>query len=368
MLTRLLNLFRPRVPTRPYRLFQIEPTLECSLTCVMCPWTALRPPQASMEWRTFERIIPYLPLTESVDLTGGGEPLRQPRLLDMLRTSKQAGCQVGFSTNAALLTPHTSQALVEAGLDWLAVSMDAATPVLYERIRQGARFANVTGNLAALADLKRSRGLSAPRLILVFVVMTGEQQNYHELPDFIDLARLLGVEQVIAKNLDVILKPEDDQRRIFTHAGGSPNSPAAEIQQAFQEAQHRASETGINLRLYNLHPHEQTICEHDPLHSLFFNWEGWVSPCITLSYAEERIFAGQPVHVPCQRFGNINTQSLDEIWNARPYHQFRQQFAARQAAEQHATIDHLLGGPECSASALPPAPEGCRTCYYLYGI
>jgi len=311
------------------------------------------------------QIAPHLPLTVNVDFTGGGEPLKNPLLVDMVAVAKQAGCNVGFSTNGMRLLPDVSAKLYDLGLDWISFSVDAASQDLYESIRLGGRFQLVMENISALRDLKASRGGHSPRMLMVFVMMVGEQQNYHELPDFISLAHSLGVEQVIAKNLDVILKDGDDERRFFNHAGVET---ADEIKKTLAEARERAQHLGIGLRFYALNPQEVTICEHNPLQSVFVNWDGMVSPCITLSYAENRIFDGRRVLAPCQRFGDIRSESLQAIWEKPAYKEFRNYYAARLRVEQQATIDYLLGGPENSTLQLPPAPEGCQTCYYLYGI
>ncbi len=358
---------------RPYQLFQIEPTLQCALNCVMCPWSEMRATAGTMTWQTFERIAPYLPLAESVDLTGGGEPSLSPYLPEMVRAARQAGCVVGFSSNAARLTPELSQLLLaqdvdpKLAVDWLSFSVDAATPELYERIRQGASFDMVIGNIRYLNELKKSLDRKAPRLMMVFVMMGGEVQpentNYHQLPQFIELAHSLGVEQVIAKNLDVILKDEDDHRRLFSHSGTAAPEVAATLEQARQ----RAKKLGVHLRTYALRPEEQTMCEHQPVHNLFFNWQGEVSPCITLSYAEERVFDGQRVLTPCQRFGNINQESLAEIWEKPAYQEFRQMYHRRLNWQRQAMLDQMLGQTTIE-DAMPPAPEGCQTCYYLYGI
>ncbi len=361
ILEALKQAFSP-APRRPYRLFQIEPSLECWLDCVMCPWSELRPPNATMTWETFERIIPYLRLAENVDLTGGGEPLKNPRLTQMVQAAKAAGCRVGFSTNGTHLTARTAPALMDAGLDWISFSVDAASPALYERIRQGARFEQVIANIAGLRDLKRQRASQPPQVMAVFVVMTGAQQNYHELPAFIDLAHSLGIEQVIAKNLDVIVKDGDDDRRVFSHEG----APVEGVTEALNQAQTRAEALGMKLRLYALQPQEVTICEHNPLGSLFFNWEGKVSPCITLAYAGERVFDGRRVQATCQQYGDIRAESLEQIWNRPEYRQFRACYEARLSAERRATLDSLLGGS--GEGELPPAPQGCQTCYYLYGV
>ena len=359
MLNKLSNLFKSGVK-KPYQLFQIEPSLECNLECVMCPWRELRPEQAQMSGDTFSRIARYLPLAHNVDFTGGGEPTTNPGLPNMVRVVKEAGCEVGFSTNGTLLNRDLAHQLIALKQDWISFSVDGATAETYNQIRQGAQFDQVTANIETLRDLKAAAQSQTPRMMMVFVMM---QQNYHELPRYVDLARELGVEQVIFKNLDVILKDEDDQRRLFGHDGPR----VAELQAVINEARRRANRHGIGLRQYALQPQELPICEHDPLHNLFFNWAGYVSPCITLSYAETRVFNGQSHHVPCRQFGNINENTLEEIWDKADYRQFREPFTARVRLHRQATLDALTGGsPEPSVP--PPAPRECQTCYYLYGI
>jgi MoaA/NifB/PqqE/SkfB family radical SAM enzyme len=351
-------------PSRPYKLFQIESSLDCNLECVMCPWNEIRPSEAIMSWETFACLIPYLEQAESVDLTGGGEPLKNPRLVEMVQAAHQAGCEVGFSTNGIRLTPDIAGRLVAAGLNWVSFSVDAATADLYERIRFGAKFAMVTGHIAALSEFKRERRLDKPRLMMVMVLMTGEEENFHELPAYIELAHRLGVDQVIAKNLDVIVKDGDDSRRVFSH----DQIPDGALQQALDNARQKAEALGLPLRLYSMQPHEAIICEHDPLKSVFFNWEGDVSPCITLTYGESRVFDGRRILAPCQRFGNIQRESLADIWSRPAYQEFRQYYENRLQVERRATLDRMLGGPDQSTLQLPPAPEGCQTCYYLYGV
>jgi MoaA/NifB/PqqE/SkfB family radical SAM enzyme len=346
---------------RPYRLFQVEPSLECNLECVMCPWAELHSGAGHMAWDTFTRIAAYFHLAQEVDLTGGGEPATHPRLADMVRAAKEAGCQVGFSTNGTLLDPGLSGTLVSLGQDWISFSVDAATAETYERIRQGAEFEAVMRNIEALRDIKAARHSKVPKMMLVFVMM---RENFHELPAYVDLAHELGVEQIIFKNLDVILKDGDDERRLFSHGG----DPVAGLEPVIAEARRRADQSGIGLRLYALQPHELAMCEQNPLQNIFFNWAGYVSPCITLSYAESRVFDGVRHHVPCRRFGNINDESLEQIWDGAAYREFRQIYETRLRLEQQATVSLLMGSPEGEPPEWPPAPEECRICYYLHGV
>lgn len=315
-----------------------------------------------MSWNTFSRIAENFHLTEGVDLTGGGEPTINSRLFEMVRVAKEAGCNVGFSTNGLKLTAELAETLISLGQDWISFSVDGATAATYNNIRLGSDFDTVSQNIRTLYKLKVARHSQIPQIMLVFVMMA---ENYHELPAYVDLAHSLGVEQIIAKNLDVILHEEDDTRRLFSHNEGA--SPA-NLESVLTQAQKHAHKLNIGLRLYALQPQELTICEQNPLRSLFFNWAGDVSPCITLAYAEERFFNGQRHSVPCQRFGNINQEPLDQIWQKMTYRQFRQHYEERVRLDREAILNLWLDHSPAETPSKPPAPEGCQTCYYLYGI
>ncbi len=358
MLRQLRSFDRPE--TRPFKLYQIEPTMRCNLNCIMCPWPEFRGTRADMSWDTFSRIARYFSLTEGIDFTGGGEPLLHPKLLSMIESGKAAGCSVGFNTNGVLLNNELAGELVALNLDWIAYSVDAATPRTYEAIRHGAKFTQVLNNISAMKAAKEARGGNLPLTIMVFVMM---RDNIHELPAYIDLSYRTGIDHVIAKNLDVVLKEEDESRRIFTSEDAAP---PVEATRAIAEAQARAIRHGLVMRAYRLQPEELAICDQDPVHTLFVNWEGWLSPCITLAYARKRIFRGRPTELPIYRFGNVNDEELPDIWNKAPYREFREIFEARcnevHAAKLKANLTSL------KPSSLPPAPAVCQACHYLYNL
>jgi radical SAM protein with 4Fe4S-binding SPASM domain len=67
---------------------------------------------------------------------GHGEPLTHPRLAEMVRYAKErsAAERVEIVTNGSLLTREMSDALIDAGLDRMRVSLQGCSPAAYERI------------------------------------------------------------------------------------------------------------------------------------------------------------------------------------------------------------------------------------------
>lgn len=97
---------------------------------------------------------------------------------------------VSISTNGTLISERWARRLVELPLQSMTVSIDAGTAATYERLRRGASFDEVIGNLRRLQQLKRERGTAYPVLDAFFVVM---RSNFREIPAFLDLLLALGI-------------------------------------------------------------------------------------------------------------------------------------------------------------------------------
>jgi len=348
-----------------FRLFQVDPSTRCNLNCIMCPWKELHTNAQDMTWETYDALSANFKLVEEVDFTGSGEPLMHPDLEQMISGAKRSGCKVGFSSNGVLLTPKRSEKLIEAGLDWVAISFDAATEETYSRIRVGASFGYVLENLRNLQKIKTQRPDRKPYTMLFFVMM---KENIHELPAAIELASELSIDFFVAKNLDVQTGAVDFSRSVL---GTSLNEPMVrEIRNVIMCATKTAQARNIDFKIYQMGPAEQAICEQNPLRTCFVTVDGFVCPCISLAYMKHRFFDGKDVDTPVYRFGNVLQLSIPEIFNSDEFVQFRWNFEKRMSAVQADLFDPLAAGYNGLSNPfrLPVPPRGCGSCYYLYGI
>ena len=114
----------------------IETTNRCNLLCETCPRTFedLEPP-ADMSWQLFIRIVDQFPRIARVVLHGVGEPMMVKALPRMVRYLKDRGTYVLFNTNGTVLNEKNGRALIEADLDELRVSFDAANAESYLAVR-----------------------------------------------------------------------------------------------------------------------------------------------------------------------------------------------------------------------------------------
>ena len=71
-----------------------------------------------------------------IDLYGLGEPLLNPRFVDMVRYLKQADCcsMIRTTTNGSLLTPELCDELVDSGLDYIKISIEGMSSEDYQKL------------------------------------------------------------------------------------------------------------------------------------------------------------------------------------------------------------------------------------------
>ena len=178
----------------------IEVTNHCNSLCAACPLTynhfRSQEPKHHLGWEAFCRIVDQLPRLERVVLHGIGEPLLNKELPRFVSHLKERGAHVLFNTNAILLDQARGDALADAGLDEMRVSLDAVTPELYARLRGVDRLPRVIENLEAF--VARHGGRERPRVSLWWVAM---QANLAQLPDFVRLADRIDVPEVYLQRL-----------------------------------------------------------------------------------------------------------------------------------------------------------------------
>ena len=124
-------------------------------------------------YKAFEGGVPY-----AVKLNWRGESLLHSRIAEYVAIAKRLGViDVALNTNGILLTPDMAYRLAQAGLDRLIISVDGATKLTYETIREGADFAvlykNIIGMNGVYADLDKR-----PQ---VTIQMCQQELNQHEV-------------------------------------------------------------------------------------------------------------------------------------------------------------------------------------------
>ena len=130
----------------------------CNLKCVMCPYhsSLLKPTHTTdffqekkeMSWEMMKRLAKDCgKLGVAVVIGSIEEPLLYPKLLDFIQLCRQQGVpKVHLTTNGQLLNETWAKALLKGGLTSIDISIDAATPETYLKIR-GANLSKVESNV-----------------------------------------------------------------------------------------------------------------------------------------------------------------------------------------------------------------------------
>ncbi len=355
---------------RRWRLLQVESALACNIRCIMCPWKDYRANaehRGIMPGKIWDAIRPILRHVQSVDFTGGGEPLLQPLLAQWVEDAKSAGCETGILTNGLLLSRDIAHKLISVGLDWICVSIDAADKAEYERIRVGSNFEKVCENLANIGEI-RSRGI--PKTMINFVIM---KSNIHQLDDMVRLVADLAVDQINFKQCEVIRGEHGKGLGVF---GREETAETRRLKKTLSRAQKLAHALGVQTTVSSLWPSQRPVCEQDPRDSMFVRYDGLVAPCISLANGGVTTFLGQEAAMPSVIYGRLPDDDLLELWDTETCAFYRERFERRVRAYEETFIQGLLSDSlrtpqrmhELAVQRMADAPEGCRICHFLYGI
>jgi MoaA/NifB/PqqE/SkfB family radical SAM enzyme len=312
------------VVDRPPTCVYLEVTNRCNLLCTTCPRTfeALERP-TDMTWEVFTRIVDQLPDLSRAVLHGVGEPMMVRDLPRMVRHLKGRGVHVLFNTNGTLLDEKRGRGLVEAGLDELRVSLDAAEPQAFERVRGVNAFEGIVANVGAFTALQRELRAELPRVSLW---LTGLKETLDQLPRFVQLAHELGVAEVYL------------QRLVYFQDGqglARPESTLFENLQAEEEGTLRRAEElartlGVRFNASGAAEPEDSIKKRPgdqpwslcrrPWTLMYFTATGRSLPCCIAPFS----LRGYDAFT----LGDATQQTLREIWNGPRYQEFRRALAS----------------------------------------
>jgi radical SAM protein with 4Fe4S-binding SPASM domain len=315
-----MTIVAPPLPTE----LQVEVTGSCNLACEMC-LVRYRPKlgrrEGAMSFATFKSIVDELPALEKITLQGLGEPLLAPDLFEMIEYAAARGVRMGFNTNGTFLSRERVERLVNAGLDWLHVSVDGATAETYESIRHGSSFERVRKNVIGLVETMRELHATRPVVQLVFVAM---RRNVAEIPALVRLAHEWGVGRLWVQNLshsfdDTMDSAGYGEIRLYAERealwGGDDRAVAED---AFARGQSTADELGVELRLPRLEEPPAVARDpgapgcHWPFESAYVKYDAKVQPCCMVMGSDRAIL------------GDAEAKTFADVWHSPEYASFRQ--------------------------------------------
>lgn len=165
-----------------YLSVRVDTVTACNHRCQYCytlDLTGHRTQLMSLEdfKKAADNIFPY---AHTVALSCAWEPTMNKHLADFIRVAASYNIPyLHFVSNGARLTDEMMEAMVDCGWDRMAVSIDAATPEMYEKIREVNDLERVIANLRKLQALKKQRGVDKPVVNINFTAF--EENAEHAL-------------------------------------------------------------------------------------------------------------------------------------------------------------------------------------------
>ena len=190
----------------------VEPANMCQLKCPECPVGQGRNKRGKekgerfMSHSVWQRVLSEVQETaHTIQFYFQGEPLLNKDLPQMIREAHDAGLYTIVSTNAQAMTAEMANALVQAGLDRIIISMDGLSDSSYKAYRVGGSLDKTKSALQYIReamDAKRSRslpfwvGLGSPIIELQCLRL---RTNEHEWAQFKREYRSLGADRLVFK-------------------------------------------------------------------------------------------------------------------------------------------------------------------------
>lgn len=177
---------------------RIKPTNYCNHRCYYCSYAdselGLRNSvnrQDQIPWEKMQEII--LDMSDmgvkAVTLSGGGEPLVYPYIVETMHRILDAGMDLSIITNGQLLNGERAAALANA--KWVRISFDSADAETYAKIRQIPlmAFDEVCENIRRFSQIKKD----SCELGVNFVI---NHENAGQIYDMAKMVKDLGVNHI----------------------------------------------------------------------------------------------------------------------------------------------------------------------------
>ena len=181
-----------KVADSPLHL-DIEVSSHCNLKCPFCSRTqriekgTWRKP-GNIDFELYKKIIDDMSKNGvyALNLNVIGEPLLHKNLGEMVAYAKLKGIiDIFFHTNGVLLNEKRSRDLISSGLDKLIISFDSPYKKKYEKVRTGAKYEQVLENVKRFKAIREEMGSITPVTRINFIKLPGVTEK--EINDMVEL-------------------------------------------------------------------------------------------------------------------------------------------------------------------------------------
>ena len=225
----------------------------------------------------------------------GGEPMVRHDFFDILKILNKHGLSTILLTNGLLLSPQNIKKMQQLGVIAYRVSIEGSNPKTNDLIRGQDTFKKIVENVKNLVNLSDAE---------VEIAVTYGKHNINEIEEIVNLALKLGVDSIkfaslrpegFGKDLTNLVPSIEEQVLV--------NLKLEKLQELYPEI--RIEGDGYRISQKNI------VC--GIANSLTIKPDGSIIPCDVF----EVIDSADVI------LGNINSSSIEEIWNSKKAIQLR---------------------------------------------
>lgn len=263
-------------------LYAVEVTNHCMMDCEMCPRRDMTRPKGHMSFELFKKIIDQTKgYTEWLWLHDFGDPLLHPEIGRLIKYAKRKGIKTRLSTNPVSITEKKAKDVIDAGLDFMHISLDGIDEETYNLLRgKNADYKKGIANVERFLDIKKKSGKKKPIVRMGIIRMKKTEESVEKFKR-IWLKR--GVDEIEIKDFRTW---DGSVKRIINMAGEE------NLSKEFKDT-------------------KKKVCRQPWIHMVVL-WDGRVVPCCYDFDAKYVI-------------GDLNKESLASLWNNEKMIKLRQQ-------------------------------------------
>lgn len=203
----------------------------------------------------------------------------------MIALAKQKKLYVATSTNAQNLSEIAAENTVKSGIDRIIISFDGPDQETYSAYRRGGILENVVASVQNLVAARGRIKSSKPYIILQCLILKG---NENRLSEVNEMQKTLGADKIEFKTIQIL----------------DPLKPSDFLPITTKNSRYTQQPDGS----YLLKKKRKYPCKRI-FNSCVITWDGQVLPCC---YDKNAKYC----------MGNVNENSLNEIWKGRKYRLF----------------------------------------------
>lgn len=200
----------------------------CNLRCPMCYTITDEFKQKVnvklMDFGLFKKIIDEIGgRVPALRLSLRGEPTLHPNFTECIRYAKGKGIkEVSFLTNGSKLTADFFGKIMEAGIDWITISVDGLNEV-YESIRKPLKFKETLQKIIDIKEIKSKHNSHKPVIKVQSVwpaIRANPEAYYNTFNPYVDLMAFNPLIDYLGKDSDIVYEdnfscPQHYQRLVI---------------------------------------------------------------------------------------------------------------------------------------------------------